>query len=52
MLDSKTGRLISEILRDLAHAEGRLVFMVSHDSRITSLADEIFNIEDGVLGGK
>ena len=49
MLDSKTGRLISEILRDLAHQEGRLVFMVSHDSRITGLADEIFNIEDGCL---
>ncbi len=52
MLDSKTGRLISEILRDLAHREGRLVFMVSHDSRITGLADEIFNIEDGVLKGQ
>jgi putative ABC transport system ATP-binding protein len=49
MLDSKTGRLISEILRDLAHQEGRLVFMVSHDSRITELADEIFHIEDGCL---
>jgi len=49
MLDSKTGRLISEILRDLAHEEGRLVFMVSHDSRITSLADQIFHIEDGSL---
>jgi putative ABC transport system ATP-binding protein len=52
MLDSRTGRLISEILRDLAHEEGRLVFMVSHDSRITSLADQIFHIEDGVLEGK
>jgi len=52
MLDSKTGRLISEILRDLAHEERRLVFMVSHDSRITGLADEIFRIEDGVLEGK
>jgi putative ABC transport system ATP-binding protein len=52
MLDSKTGRLISEILRDLAHQEGRLVFMVSHDSRITALADQIFNIEDGVLKGR
>jgi putative ABC transport system ATP-binding protein len=49
MLDSKTGRLVSEILRDLAHEEGRLVFMVSHDTRITSLADEIFHIEDGRL---
>jgi len=49
MLDSKTGRLISEILRDLAHREGRLVFMVSHDFRITSFADEILRIEDGCL---
>lgn len=52
MLDSKTGRLISEILRDLAHQEGRLVFMVSHDSRITELADKIFHIDDGVLKEK
>jgi putative ABC transport system ATP-binding protein len=52
MLDSKTGRLISEILRGLAHEEGRLVFMVSHDSRITGLADEIFHIDDGVLAGR
>lgn len=49
MLDSKTGRLISEILRDLAHEEQRLVFMVSHDSRITGLADEIYHIDDGRL---
>ena len=49
MLDSKTGRVISEILRDLAHQEGRLVFMVSHDPRITSLADQILTIEDGRL---
>jgi putative ABC transport system ATP-binding protein len=49
MLDSKTGRLISEILRDLAHKEGRLVFMVSHDNRITGLADRIYHVEDGEL---
>lgn len=49
MLDSKTGRLIVEVLRDLARNEGRLIFMVSHDSRILSLADRIFTIEDGQL---
>lgn len=49
MLDSKTGRLISEILRDLAHQEGRMVFMVSHDPRIIGLADQILSIEDGRL---
>jgi len=49
MLDSKTGRLIVEVLKELAHNEGRLVFMVSHDSRILGLADRIYSIEDGRL---
>lgn len=49
MLDSKTGRHIVEILGDLARDEGRLIFMVSHDSRILGLADRIFTIEDGHL---
>lgn len=49
MLDSKSGRLIAEILKDLAEREGRLVFMVSHDSRIMGLADRILHIEDGRL---
>jgi putative ABC transport system ATP-binding protein len=48
-LDSKTGRLIVEVLRDLAHNEGRLIFMVSHDPRILGLADHILTIEDGRL---
>lgn len=49
MLDSKTGRLITEVLKDLASREGRLVFMVSHDTRITGLADQILHIDDGLL---
>jgi putative ABC transport system ATP-binding protein len=49
MLDSKTGRLIVEVLKDLAHNEGRMVFMVSHDTRILGLADRILYIEDGRL---
>ena len=49
MLDSRTGRVISEMLRDLAHQEDRLVFMVSHDNRITGLADEIYHVDDGHL---
>jgi len=48
-LDSKTGRMIVEALRDLARDEGRLIFMVSHDSRILGLADRILNIDDGHL---
>ncbi len=49
MLDSKTGRMIVEVLRDQARQEGRMVFMVSHDTRILGLADRIFEIEDGRL---
>ena len=49
MLDSKTGRLITEVLRDMAHREGRMVFMVSHDPRILGLADHILQFEDGRL---
>jgi len=49
MLDSRTGRLIVEVLKDLAHNEGRMVFMVSHDTRILGLADRILYIEDGRL---
>jgi len=49
MLDSKTGRHVVEILRDLARDEGRLIFMVSHDPRVLGLADRIFTIEDGHL---
>ena len=49
MLDSKTGRKIVEILHNLAHREKRLVFMVSHDSRILHLADKILYMDDGYL---
>ena len=48
-LDSKTGRLIVEVLKDLAHQEGRLIFMVSHDTRVLHYADRIFEIDDGRL---
>jgi putative ABC transport system ATP-binding protein len=49
MLDSKTGRLIVELLKGLSEREDRLVFMVSHDNRILDLADEILRMEDGSL---
>jgi len=49
MLDSKTGWLITETLKELAQNEGRTVFVVSHDTRITGLADRILHIEDGQL---
>jgi putative ABC transport system ATP-binding protein len=49
MLDSKTGRMIVELLKELSQHENRLVFMVSHDNRILDLADDILWMEDGKL---
>lgn len=48
-LDSKTGRMVVERLKELAVEDNRLVFVVSHDSRILDLADEIWQMEDGVV---
>lgn len=48
-LDSKTGRNIVGLLKDLSQNENRLVFMVSHDNRILDYADEILYMEDGSL---
>ncbi len=49
MLDSRTGRQIVELLADLAHTEGRLVFMVTHDPRVRDLADDVLFMEDGSI---
>jgi putative ABC transport system ATP-binding protein len=46
-LDLPNGRLIMAIFRQLAHAEGRAVVVVTHDSRILDLADRIVSLEDG-----
>jgi len=46
-LDSVSGRAVIELLRELAHARGRAVVLVTHDSRILSYADRIAHIEDG-----
>jgi len=48
-LDSVSGRAIVSLLRELARVDGRLVFIVSHDSRLLDFADEVIYIEDGTL---
>jgi putative ABC transport system ATP-binding protein len=35
------------MLRDLAHAEGRAVVIVTHDTRAMEFADRIIKIQDG-----
>jgi putative ABC transport system ATP-binding protein len=51
-LDSHSGRVVIEMLRDLAHKRGRAVVVVTHDSRTLEFGDRIIHIEDGAIRGK
>jgi len=46
-LDSQSGHLVMELLRQLAKDEGCTVLIVTHDPRIADLADRTVFIEDG-----
>lgn len=46
-LDTLTGKSIVEMLRELAHCQGRAVVIVTHDVRLTEYADRIVHLEDG-----
>jgi putative ABC transport system ATP-binding protein len=48
-LDSHSGRVVIEMLRDLAHKRGRAVVVVTHDSRTLEFGDRIIHIEDGAI---
>lgn len=48
-LDSKTGKKVIEILKDLAKREKSSVIVVTHDNRIFEYADRIAYLEDGVV---
>jgi putative ABC transport system ATP-binding protein len=46
-LDSQSGRVVMDMLRDLAKKRARAVTIVSHDNRILDYADRVVRIEDG-----
>lgn len=48
-LDSRTGRTVMEMMRELAHKRGRAVVIVTHDARVLDFADRIVKIEDGAI---
>jgi putative ABC transport system ATP-binding protein len=50
-LDSVNGQNIITLLRNIAHDPSRVVIIVSHDSRVFSLADRLIRIENGRLIG-
>ncbi len=48
-LDSKTGKMIMEVLADLHREEGKTIVIVTHDSKIADYSKEVVNIEDGEI---
>jgi putative ABC transport system ATP-binding protein len=48
-LDSRAGHEILELLRDSATAYGQTVLMVTHEPRVSSVADRILLLRDGLI---
>lgn len=46
-LDSETGQEIVTLLKELAHQEHKAVVIVTHDGRLTEVADDVYAIKDG-----
>ncbi|MEU5594197.1 ABC transporter ATP-binding protein [Streptomyces sp. NPDC020298] len=51
-LDSRTGREVLRLLRDMVDQEGRTVVMVTHDPVAASRADRVVFLVDGRLTGE
>ncbi|MGW7254644.1 ABC transporter ATP-binding protein [Streptomyces sp. NPDC054834] len=51
-LDSRTGREVLRLLRDMVDREGRTVVMVTHDPVAASRADRVVFLVDGRLTGE
>ena len=49
-LDSRTGRVVVDLLAGLARERGRGVIIVTHDTRILDVADRVLYLADGSLG--
>ena len=48
-LDSKRGRQVMALFRDVAHEHGTGVIVVTHDHRALDVFDTVYEMEDGVL---
>ena len=48
-LDGENTRIVMEILRRLAHEEGRCVIVVTHDPEVAEAADRVLRMKDGCL---
>ena len=48
-LDSKSGKVVAGLLKEMAVRDNRVIVIVSHDVRLVEYADEVVFLEDGVL---
>jgi ABC-type lipoprotein export system ATPase subunit len=48
-LDTASGRQVARLLADIAHEQDCAVVVVTHDSRISGVADRIAVLEDGAI---
>ncbi len=48
-LDSAHGKSIGQLLRRLADEDGRTSLIVTHDDRLTEIADRVLWLEDGTI---
>ncbi len=48
-LDGENTKIVMEILRRLAHEEGRCVIVVTHDPEVADTADLVLRMRDGAL---
>lgn len=48
-LDSRNGRLVGDLLSSVAKQRNAMVICVTHDERLTPIADRILQIEDGEI---
>jgi putative ABC transport system ATP-binding protein len=46
-LDKQSGRVVVDLIQQLAREEGASVVLVTHDNRILDVADRILHLEDG-----
>jgi putative ABC transport system ATP-binding protein len=51
-LDSQTGKMIFDLLHDLAKSENTTIVVVTHDLEIAGKTDKTFRLQDGKFKGK
>ena len=51
-LDTRSGREVLRVLRELNRAEGRTILMVTHDPSAAAVADRVVFLRDGRVAGE